>query len=418
MPPALRHCFVLLLVAAQQCSSSSPSATLQVGPYNTFTLEILSPFSGATYVGSWIPFQAVYEVPADWHLCFSFSFSEQQAGDCKVASNFQISDVHSDDIPSGRHTLSLWAKAPGVAEQRLLTVDVPFFTKEVAGTMISANETAASVSITESGEEAARPFIDTALSAAVRKVKRVQSRVPQLSTLSNADNGNDDQDDMSLYDCTLDPPGAAARLGIARDSPLGEKLAWQVQHGDFPRLCTILDFVKWTRRHNLTRPGSVLTSDLMDPELLCLRDLFQPPSATPSALPPVSSSWTAYAFDGERGTGDLHEIDAVLPQSQYDLAVISQTLEHVVSPGRALEAVRNVLVPGGHVFVSVPALSISHMAPFVSLTTSMRMMTVLAIKRLASPDPRTTSKQPSTSVRSHQLVSPLSLSWRVWRWWS
>ena len=54
---------------------------------------------------------------------------------------------------------------------------------------------------------------------------------------------------------------------------------------------------------------------------------------------------------------NLTEVDilqAAIPANRYDLIVISEVLEHLEDPGRALRLLRGVLKPGGRIFVNVP----------------------------------------------------------------
>ncbi len=58
----------------------------------------------------------------------------------------------------------------------------------------------------------------------------------------------------------------------------------------------------------------------------------------------------------------LHTID--LPQKDFDLAIVSQTLEHVYNPTQVMERICAHLKPGGYFFTSVPTTNIPHDTPF------------------------------------------------------
>ena len=93
----------------------------------------------------------------------------------------------------------------------------------------------------------------------------------------------------------------------------------ELLHGDhdYPRVPCVLDFIAWTRKHGLTRPESMLTT---------FPDDFEMPYIAPRHQ-------TSYMFDGRRGEGDLHLLDAQqLKGEPFDFALVSQTLEHLYDP--------------------------------------------------------------------------------------
>ena len=54
------------------------------------------------------------------------------------------------------------------------------------------------------------------------------------------------------------------------------------------------------------------------------------------------------------GLTEVDILQASAPASRYDLIVISEVLEHLEDPGRALRFLQGVLKPGGRIFVNVP----------------------------------------------------------------
>ena len=49
---------------------------------------------------------------------------------------------------------------------------------------------------------------------------------------------------------------------------------------------------------------------------------------------------------------------------QFDFVICTEVLEHVPDPQATLRKIRRLIKPGGHVFISVPAMSFVHQAPF------------------------------------------------------
>ncbi len=113
---------------------------------------------------------------------------------------------------------------------------------------------------------------------------------------------------------------------------------------DVNRIYTVLDFREWAARHGLEHGERLLVTAPDDPELEHLR--YREVVAAP--------------YDA--GRHDLHRLD--LPAKGFDLAVISQTLEHLYQPGVALARVLDHLRPGGWFFTSVPTINIPHLVPY------------------------------------------------------
>jgi len=173
---------------------------------------------------------------------------------------------------------------------------------------------------------------------------------------------------------------------------------------DFPRTLAACDFARWARKYNFTRPRAALLTAERDLEVAFL-DLRGAGAASYTYLPTPSGcggagsrdecgagaagdggsagrpqsvstqSVTVLAYDPDTGAGDLHHLLegggqggglglGPLPGEPFDVALVSQTLEHLYDPARALRGLLGRLAPGGFFFTSVPALSIPHMAPF------------------------------------------------------
>jgi SAM-dependent methyltransferase len=116
---------------------------------------------------------------------------------------------------------------------------------------------------------------------------------------------------------------------------------------EFPRLLEILEFERLIREHRITTRRVLMLSGgpQGDPEL--------------QYLPHESVDFCD--FDTEPERCDLHRL--ALDDEAYDFALFSQTLEHLYDPVLALQNVRRVLEPGGHVWTSVPTVSFQHQLP-------------------------------------------------------
>ena len=124
---------------------------------------------------------------------------------------------------------------------------------------------------------------------------------------------------------------------------------WKWKNKAYPRIPCLLDFESWVSKHKLGAPEHLLCTDPNDPELEFL---------TPKKV-------TTYIHqEGEEPSGDLHYIPChVNPAQNFDLVLISQTLEHLHNPLLALLNVFHFMRGGGHIFTSVPANNLPHMTP-------------------------------------------------------
>jgi SAM-dependent methyltransferase len=112
-------------------------------------------------------------------------------------------------------------------------------------------------------------------------------------------------------------------------------------HYDFPRTWCILDFIEWTKKHNITIDHLGYTSD-GDPEL----EFISPRIKTLVAYPQY----------------DLHTVSDHF-KNEFDFFLFNQTIEHLFNPFLAIKQIYEIVKPGGYVFTSVPTLNIPHMTP-------------------------------------------------------
>jgi hypothetical protein len=110
---------------------------------------------------------------------------------------------------------------------------------------------------------------------------------------------------------------------------------------DFPRVWCILDFIEWTKKHNITNVNHICyTSD--DPELEFI-----------TSFKKTYAPYPAY---------DLHTISTHF-KNEFDFFIFNQTIEHLYNPFEAIKQIYETIKPGGYVFTSVPTLNIPHMTP-------------------------------------------------------
>jgi SAM-dependent methyltransferase len=111
---------------------------------------------------------------------------------------------------------------------------------------------------------------------------------------------------------------------------------------DFPRNWCILDFIEWTKKHNITIDHLGYTCE-SDPEL--------------EFIAPVNRTLIEYP------KYDLHKVSNHFT-NQFDFFLFNQTIEHLYNPFEAVKQIHATLKPGGYVFTSVPTINIPHLTPF------------------------------------------------------
>ena len=112
-------------------------------------------------------------------------------------------------------------------------------------------------------------------------------------------------------------------------------------HYDYPRNWSILDFIDWMTKHNISVEHLGYT-DGSDPEL----EFVRPTKATLISYPQY----------------DLHNI-ATHFKNEFDFFIFNQTIEHLYNPFKAISQIYETIKPGGYVFTSVPTINIPHMTP-------------------------------------------------------
>jgi hypothetical protein len=113
---------------------------------------------------------------------------------------------------------------------------------------------------------------------------------------------------------------------------------------DFPRTWCVLDFIEWTKKHNLTTVEHLGCTCETDPEL----EFITSSKKTVLSHPPY----------------DLHTVSTHFQNAQlFDFFIFNQTIEHLYNPFEAIKQIYEIMKPGSYVFTSVPTLNIPHMMP-------------------------------------------------------
>lgn len=124
---------------------------------------------------------------------------------------------------------------------------------------------------------------------------------------------------------------------------------------DAPRVFTLLDFQEWVATHNL-HPQKMLVTDANDPELYFI-----------NATRTVEYRYAGSNEANDKGCGirDLHCLghEDSFTEKDFDMVIISQTLEHLYNPLLAIKNVFDITKKEGYVFTSAPTLNIPHMTP-------------------------------------------------------
>ena len=110
---------------------------------------------------------------------------------------------------------------------------------------------------------------------------------------------------------------------------------------DFPRVWCILDFIEWTKKHNIIIDHLGYTGE-SDPEL----EFIDAKRKTFISYPPY----------------DLHSVSNDF-KDEFDFFLFNQTIEHLYNPFEAIKQIYEIIKPGGYVFTSVPTMNIPHMTP-------------------------------------------------------
>jgi SAM-dependent methyltransferase len=134
------------------------------------------------------------------------------------------------------------------------------------------------------------------------------------------------------------------------------------------RFFCLVDFLEWTKKYGLFNVPSlsVFVTDSNDYELSTLDQFLTIDNRNRRSSSPAATM-TVFSYDETWGLGDLHgllELKGRLPGEPFDFMLVSQTLEHLFDPLKALKGLISRLKEGGCLFTSLPTVSIPHMMPF------------------------------------------------------
>ena len=121
-----------------------------------------------------------------------------------------------------------------------------------------------------------------------------------------------------------------------------KKYNYNWDYYDFPRNCCILDFIDWTRKHQIHNVEHIGCTCESDPEL--------------EFITSTKKTFTPYP------QYDLHTISNHF-KNEFDFFIFNQTLEHLYNPFEAVKQIYEIVKSGGYVFTSVPTINIPHMTP-------------------------------------------------------
>lgn len=121
---------------------------------------------------------------------------------------------------------------------------------------------------------------------------------------------------------------------------------WKWETHDFPRIPCLLDFREYIEKYKIKSPNKLLITSKEDPEPLYL---------TPKEV-------ECKEYNIQTNENDLHTLN--LKNKDYDFVIISQTFEHLYNPLLCLNNIKDHMISGGHIFISVPMINIPHMTPF------------------------------------------------------
>ena len=121
--------------------------------------------------------------------------------------------------------------------------------------------------------------------------------------------------------------------------------AWKWEGKAFPRVIAVMEFERLVREYTIQPKRLLVCNGPGDPE----REYIQPETTI------------AVSYDEGSGANDLHTLD--LPERDFDLVLLAQTLEHLYHPILALRQLFRHMVPGGYLFVSASVINIHHSTP-------------------------------------------------------
>ena len=320
---------------------------------SSLQLRVISPIAGCSYGGYVVAAQLEWAAPADYVLCLNWDAGVNSSTANCVALEDSVSSPPSDspspeDMHPGPHIFMAWLERRGGVEGPVLAVQVPYSTY----TSQHSSQTGSLL----------KP-VDTFLMTD-NQVKSLWERLGLGFTM-----------DESLASPALrERAGARARaMGASLDPdaridgldlPRNAKAILSAQlysFGDFARVLTACDFAEWMAMYNFSRPSRMLLTDPRDVEVSLLhldgmyratytyikggRTLDNIPSTFPAVFRPGVlqntnskhlQSMTVFSYDPAKSVGDLHSLlhktDSVIDGEPFDLAIMSQTLEHLIDP--------------------------------------------------------------------------------------
>ena len=125
------------------------------------------------------------------------------------------------------------------------------------------------------------------------------------------------------------------------DCPV-KKWNFNWKNHDLPRNFCILDFIEWTKKHNLININSLGYTCDTDPELEFI-------NSSESYFMPYPPN-------------DLHILESKFI-NKFDFFIFNQTIEHLYNPFIALTNIYKYIKTNGYIFTSVPTINIPHNTP-------------------------------------------------------
>jgi len=339
-------------------------------------LRVLSPRPGYSYGGSLVPPKLEFGGLPHHVLCMQWDVAAESY--CRTLDGDLMSmpaSPHPEDTPEGWHTFSAWVAEPAptqtaetssaLAGTIRLRVEVPYRTFQCRPQSRNQSSDASlpmprSQVMTDARVRALWQRIGLGVigpgSIDESPLEAVHSATAAAAAAARA---------VSMQH-SLDVEARVANLGLPQR---GRDALHHLLQGnfDFSRVMAACDFAEWTAKHLMTprRPLRILSTDPTDieMELLDLSGMPKPNLTTyaskesseheypkecsstdclaANAETAEAQSVTALSFDPSRSTGDLHcllpggENCAALPRlpgEPFDLAIVSQTLEHLYDP--------------------------------------------------------------------------------------
>ena len=357
----------------------------------TLHLRVLSPHPGYAYGGSLVPPKLEYGGPPNYVLCMQWDVAAESH--CRVLDGDLMSmpsSPHPEDTPEGMHTFSAWITEPAAPQTAVTTsalagtarlrVDVPYSTYQCRPR--SRNQSSeASLAIPRS-----KVMTDARVKALWQRIGLGVIRPDSVPGMPGE--ATDSASAVAAaaravsMQHSLDVEARVANLGLPRR---GLDALHNLLQGnfDFSRVMAACDFAEWTAKHLVVprRPLRILATDPTDieMELLDLSGMPKPNltmfaakvsningntracASTDStevgsaiSVAKAAQSVTAFSFDSSRSAGDLHCLlpsdegcaaPPRLPGEPFDLAIMSQTLEHLYDPVRTSPLFNHCCVP-------------------------------------------------------------------------